>query len=190
MGATKEFQIDPKEVRKRLAMNQQEFWGRIGVAQSAGSRYESGRRMPRPVKELLRVIHIERIDLSNVHSQDFAVLNYLKENEPAFFQRVSALVVNTALQGFTVRNASLASLEPESPRAPERQREWPALDVLTDCATHPANAQVMGVRAQWNYAIASEKERSAGTPAVAVTANSFSVEPTPNQPHLSSWHKT
>ena len=78
MGVTKEFEIDPKEVRKRLAMNQQEFWGRIGVAQSAGSRYESGRRMPKSVQELLRVVHIERIDLSHVHAQDFAVLKYLK----------------------------------------------------------------------------------------------------------------
>ena len=36
-------------------MNQQEFWGRIGVTQSGGSRYESGRNMPKPVQELLRV---------------------------------------------------------------------------------------------------------------------------------------
>lgn len=51
--------INPKEVRIRLGLNQQEFWGRIGVTQSGGSRYESGRAMPKPVQELLRIVHVD-----------------------------------------------------------------------------------------------------------------------------------
>ncbi|MFZ2853843.1 MAG: helix-turn-helix transcriptional regulator [Rhodocyclaceae bacterium] len=39
--------------RKQLALNQSAFWGRIGVRQSGGSRYESGRKLPRPVQMLL-----------------------------------------------------------------------------------------------------------------------------------------
>ena len=35
--------LNPREIRHRLGLNQQEFWGRIGVTQSGGSRYESGR---------------------------------------------------------------------------------------------------------------------------------------------------
>lgn len=34
-------------------VNQSEFWKRVGVTQSGGSRYESGRRMPTPVQMLV-----------------------------------------------------------------------------------------------------------------------------------------
>ena len=30
---------NPREIRRKLRMNQQEFWSRIGVTQSGGSRY-------------------------------------------------------------------------------------------------------------------------------------------------------
>ena len=43
-----------RDIRKKLGLNQQEFWSQIGVTQSGGSRYESGRNMPKPVRELLR----------------------------------------------------------------------------------------------------------------------------------------
>lgn len=39
--------------RKQLALNQAAFWGRIGVRQSGGSRYESGRKLSHPVQMLL-----------------------------------------------------------------------------------------------------------------------------------------
>lgn len=32
-----------KKMREKLALNQNQFWGRIGVTQSGGSRYEAGR---------------------------------------------------------------------------------------------------------------------------------------------------
>ena len=41
-------------MRKKLNVNQSEFWSRVGIGQSAGSRYESGRNIPRPVQMLLR----------------------------------------------------------------------------------------------------------------------------------------
>lgn len=40
-------------LRKKLALNQSEFWNRIKVTQSGGSRYESGRNLPQPVRLLL-----------------------------------------------------------------------------------------------------------------------------------------
>ena len=58
---------NPREIRRKLRLNQQEFWSRIGVTQSGGSRYESGRTMPKPVRELLRLVHIEGI-AKNVNS--------------------------------------------------------------------------------------------------------------------------
>ncbi len=79
---------DPREIRHKLGMNQQEFWGMIGVTQSGGSRYESGRSMPKPVLQLLRLVHVDRIDLSRVKRGDFEVLSYLKAEEPVLFRRL------------------------------------------------------------------------------------------------------
>ena len=39
-------------LRKKLNLNQSEFWHPLGVTQSGGSRYESGRSIPRPVQVL------------------------------------------------------------------------------------------------------------------------------------------
>lgn len=39
--------------RKKKGINQKDFWTRYGVTQSGGSRYESGRNIPRPLSILL-----------------------------------------------------------------------------------------------------------------------------------------
>lgn len=44
---------DPRAVRLKVGLNQSQFWGRIGTTQSAGSRYENGRKLPPPVEKLL-----------------------------------------------------------------------------------------------------------------------------------------
>lgn len=41
------------EYRKALGVNQSAFWGRFGVTQSGGSRYESGRTIPKPTAMLV-----------------------------------------------------------------------------------------------------------------------------------------
>ncbi len=43
--------------RKQQRMNQTEFWKRVGVAQSAGSRYESGYPPPESVSLLLELAY-------------------------------------------------------------------------------------------------------------------------------------
>jgi len=73
-----EFILNPREIRRRLGLNQQEFWTKIGVTQSGGSRYESGRSMSRPVMELLRLVHVEQVDLSRVKKEDFEIIEHLK----------------------------------------------------------------------------------------------------------------
>lgn len=78
--------INPREIRQRLGLNQQEFWTRIGVTQSGGSRYETGRNMPKPVRELLRLVHVEQVDLSRVRKEDFDLLEYLKNTHPDLHQ--------------------------------------------------------------------------------------------------------
>jgi transcriptional regulator with XRE-family HTH domain len=39
--------------RKARGENQMDFWRRFGVTQSGGSRYESGRSVPKPVRLLM-----------------------------------------------------------------------------------------------------------------------------------------
>ncbi|MBP6115615.1 helix-turn-helix domain-containing protein [Neisseriaceae bacterium CLB008] len=77
---------NPRDIRKRLGMNQQEFWSQIGVTQSGGSRYESGRNIPKPVRELLRLVHIERIDLAKASREDLEISHLLKEQNPDLYK--------------------------------------------------------------------------------------------------------
>ena len=44
-------------MRQKAGLNQSRFWSVVGVGQSAGSRYESGRNIPRPVQMLLRIAY-------------------------------------------------------------------------------------------------------------------------------------
>lgn len=78
--------IDAREIRRKLAMNQQQFWSKLGVTQSGGSRYESGRSMPRPVQQLLRLVHVEQIDINKVRREDFEVIEYLKSHDPELYK--------------------------------------------------------------------------------------------------------
>jgi transcriptional regulator with XRE-family HTH domain len=78
--------LNPREIRRRLGLNQEQFWTQIGVTQSGGSRYESGREMPKPVRELLRLVHVEQIDLSQVKRIDFEIISYLKESHPDLYR--------------------------------------------------------------------------------------------------------
>lgn len=80
--------IDPREIRRKLGMNQSQFWSVIGVTQSGGSRYESGRNMPKPVRELLRLVHVEQLDLKNFKREDQEVIEYLKNNEPDLYKNL------------------------------------------------------------------------------------------------------
>ncbi len=45
--------ITPRDKRKSIGLNQVEFWSRVGVTQSGGSRYESDRAIPKTVQILL-----------------------------------------------------------------------------------------------------------------------------------------
>ncbi|MCK7501468.1 MAG: hypothetical protein MZW92_74070 [Comamonadaceae bacterium] len=56
------------------------------MTQSGGSRYESGRNMPRPVQALLRLVHVEQIDVSKIRRDDYEVIEYLRAKEPDLLQ--------------------------------------------------------------------------------------------------------
>lgn len=79
-------EIDVREIRRKLGMNQSQFWSKIGVTQSGGSRYESGRNIPRPVQALLRLVHVEQIDINKVKKEDVDVAEYLKTTNPELYK--------------------------------------------------------------------------------------------------------
>lgn len=79
---------NPREIRQKLGLNQQEFWSKVGVTQSGGSRYESGREMPKAVRELLRLVHIEHIDLTRIKRDDLLVAAMLKAQYPDLYKNL------------------------------------------------------------------------------------------------------
>jgi len=78
----------PRDLRQKLGLNQQQFWAAVGVTQSGGSRYESGRSMPKPVHELVRLVHVEGIDLARVRREYMVVAMLLRTTNPALYQRL------------------------------------------------------------------------------------------------------
>lgn len=51
---------DYRLTRQKLRLSQSEFWSRIGVTQSTGSRYESGRDIPLNVAVLAHEVYINK----------------------------------------------------------------------------------------------------------------------------------
>lgn len=50
-----------KELRMATGLKQKDFWRSLGVAQSAGSRYESeGMEIPKPVQLLMHAMYVNK----------------------------------------------------------------------------------------------------------------------------------
>lgn len=50
--------MDLTHLRRSTGLSQRTFWGRLGLSQPAGSRYENGLGMPRNTAEMLRLVYI------------------------------------------------------------------------------------------------------------------------------------
>ena len=81
----KPLKIDLTAFRKDLGLNQHAFWSALGVTQSGGSRYESGRKIPKPIATLLELLYIRKIDLKRIDNGDIKILSYLKERQPDLY---------------------------------------------------------------------------------------------------------
>jgi transcriptional regulator with XRE-family HTH domain len=86
------------ELRQQLGLTQTEFWRPLGVTQSAGSRYENGRAVPRPVHELVRVRYVERIDTAAISREDWAVVSHLKETDPDLYEKLKRIAAKSLRQ--------------------------------------------------------------------------------------------
>jgi len=113
--------LNPREIRRRLGLNQEQFWTQIGVTQSGGSRYESGREMPKPVRELLRLVHVEQIDLSQVRRVDFEIISYLKESHPDLYRTLRRAVKGRNKAGgapLSLEDVEVGDAEPAAAELP------------------------------------------------------------------------
>lgn len=79
---------DVEALRKFTGLNQTEFWASVGITQSGGSRYEAGRRIPKPVQALLRLVYIEKLDLTRVRREDVELVEYLREEKQSLYHRL------------------------------------------------------------------------------------------------------
>lgn len=59
--------------RDKHRMTQSDFWLRVGVSQSCGSRYERGRHIPRPIRQLLHIAYA-------TPKQSTALVEWLRHN--------------------------------------------------------------------------------------------------------------
>ena len=77
-----------RKLRRSLGLNQQEFWSAVGVTQSGGSRYETGRSMSNPVSELVRLVHLEGINLNKVRGDHCIVGAELQRSNAALYKKL------------------------------------------------------------------------------------------------------
>lgn len=71
---------DYRALRSGKELNQHDFWAQVGVTQSGGSRYESGRNVPKPVAELVRLHHELGIDTRLITTANAALIQAVLEN--------------------------------------------------------------------------------------------------------------
>jgi predicted transcriptional regulator len=79
------------EIRRKLRLSQYDFWNKVGVTQSGGSRYENGRNMPKPVRELVRLVHIQKVDVSKIQKDDLIVAKLLKIKNPNLYKNLKKM---------------------------------------------------------------------------------------------------
>ncbi|WP_230370790.1 helix-turn-helix domain-containing protein [Paludibacterium denitrificans] len=65
---------DYRAMRRALGLNQSQFWSAVKVTQSGGSRYESGRKAPAQVDEMVRLRHELGIDITLITPENADVI--------------------------------------------------------------------------------------------------------------------
>lgn len=71
------------DYRRTHGVNQTAFWGKVGVTQSGGSRYESGREIPVPIQVMLQLAY-------GTPTEAAELLAWLRSPEEGIGPRVSA----------------------------------------------------------------------------------------------------
>ena len=80
--------VSPKELRNQLGLTQSEFWAPVGVSQSGGSRYESGRKLPPAISALLHLVHIEGLNVTDIRGDDTRAGKALREADASRYENL------------------------------------------------------------------------------------------------------
>lgn len=103
-----------KFLRLQAGENQKTFWSSIGLTQSGGSRYESGQRIPKPVRMLifLRYVAGLKLDLSSLEgaAQIVRIAN-LQASELAPHKEKIGEKLNTAMKSIRHASNTLQSID-------------------------------------------------------------------------------
>ena len=83
--------LNLRKLRRNLGLNQHDFWSAVGVTQSGGSRYETGRSMSNPVRELVRLVHLEGINLNKVRGDHCLAGAELQRANPSLYKKLLQL---------------------------------------------------------------------------------------------------
>ena len=78
--------VSPKELRNQLGLTQSQFWAPVGVSQSGGSRYESGRKLPPAISALLHLVHIEGLNVKDIRGDDVRAGKALRETDASRYE--------------------------------------------------------------------------------------------------------
>ena len=85
--------VNPKDLRQASELNQAEFWEKVGITQSGGSRYENGkRRLPNSLAQILRLTYVEHVDLKDVTRDNIDIVKLLKKVQPDLYSGLLAEV--------------------------------------------------------------------------------------------------
>lgn len=103
-----------KFLRLQAGENQKTFWSSIGLTQSGGSRYESGQRIPKPVRMLifLRYVAGLKLDLSSLEgaAQIVRIAN-LQASELAPHKEKIGEKLNVAMKSIRHASNTLSSID-------------------------------------------------------------------------------
>lgn len=83
--------LNLRKLRRNLGLNQHDFWSAVGVTQSGGSRYETSRSMSNPVRELVRLVHLEGINLNKVRGDHCLAGAELQRANPSLYKKLLQL---------------------------------------------------------------------------------------------------
>jgi transcriptional regulator with XRE-family HTH domain len=90
-----QLKINPRDLRLSLGLNQTDFWEKVGITQSGGSRYEGGeRRVPLSLAQIIWIVYIERVELSDVSRDNIEICKLLKKEQPELYATLLKKVKN------------------------------------------------------------------------------------------------
>lgn len=116
MRARRKNKRDPDllALRRACGLTQSEFWGKVGISQAGGSRYEHGQGMARPVALLVDLLYVRAIDTDRFRGEEMRVLACLQQAYPDLYARLQKIVRERNKQSYQGSQGQRQYLLPSS----------------------------------------------------------------------------